>query len=202
MIKEYMLSDTVKKEEIDSDSSVVLSDVIRNDCVCEVAQKYLELCESMDNGELQKEQILNKVSLPADLMAVEKGVEILVKAYDNALQNSDVAVCADIKDELKSMSEFYLEKVSDAYFSASNILLDASAVEESQLEQFKNSCNSLKSIYLSWPFSENKSDVGAFFEMVDKYSKNAENSTHCSKHAGRSNNVSDYMNFSSHQRGM
>ena len=201
-----MLKYTIAANEVnDSDFSrdiSVLSKVSQNNCVLKTAQKYLNLCDNLDKGVLQQEQSSEIISLPADLMAVEQGVSVLCDVYACGLGTKQNDVCADIKNELKKMSGFYFEKVADAYFSASNILLDAQNVDKDELKQMAESCNSLKNVYLSWPIDENKSDLLAFFEKVDTYSHNfdVKNSLGSSKKVGRTN-VADYMNFSPYQRG-
>ena len=202
-----MLKYTIAANEVtDSDFSrdiSVLSKVNQNNCVLKTAQKYLNLCDNLDKGIFQQEQSSEIISLPADLMAVEQGVSVLCDVYASDLGAKQKQVCADIKNELKKMSGFYFEKVADAYFSASNILLDAQNVDKDELNQLAQSCNSLKNVYLSWPMEENKSDLLAFFEKVDAYSHDFDikSSVGSSKKVGRTN-VADYMSFSLHQRGM
>ena len=200
----YTISEKEQRNPDFSGDISVLSKVNQNNCVLERAQRYLDLCVDLDKCVLQQEQSVGKVSLPADLMAVEQGISVLCDVYACGIGAKQKDVRSDIKEELKKMSGFYFEKVADAYFSACNILLDAKDVDKDELKQIAKSCNSLKDVYLHWPMDESKSDVLAFFEKVNTYSHDFDigNSVGFSKKAKKMNNMTDYMNFSSHQRGV
>ncbi|MBP5534549.1 MAG: hypothetical protein J6Y03_03485 [Alphaproteobacteria bacterium] len=208
----YMMSSSGEKCPDYSGDFSVLSKVDQNNCVLETAQKYLNLCDGLDNGVLQRDKLTSKVSLPADLMAVEQGISVLCDVYACAWDKKEYNVCVDIREELKKISGFYLVKLSDAYFSAGNILLDAkgkantedefeSLAGKDEIKPLAQSYNSLKNIYGHWPMIEVKSDLLTFFEKVDSYSHDfdIENSIASSKKVGRSENKTDYV-ISSHQR--
>ena len=80
-------------------------------------------------------------------------------------------MCTDIDNQLKKLSGFYQEKLEDAYFSACNILFDASDMNPEELEQLVQSSSLLKEEYFSWPVTEDKTDLFAFFEKVDIYAQ-------------------------------
>ena len=183
----------------------VLSKVNQNNCVLETAQKYLNLCNGLNNGVLQRDELATKVSLPADLMAVEQGISVLCNVYECAMGTKQTDVCTDIEKELKKMSDFYFKKVAGAYFSAGNILLDAkgkaeakdefeSLAQKDEIEPLAKSYNSLKNVYGCWPLTKCESDLLEFFEKVNSYSHNfdVENPVASSKKVGKTK-VADYM---------
>ena len=206
MLKCTMIVNQENAEDGMSAGSGICVKVNQNNNIGKIAQEYLNLCGNLDKGVLQKDQLAKDISLPADLMAVEKGVAVLCDAYDCALKENKGNVCADIKEELKKMSGFYQEKVADAYFSACNILLDADGMDKNELKVLSRSCHSLQNVYdtyLDCSFGKSENDLPNFFEKVDTYSRifDLENPNGSAKKVG--NKTTDrYIDFVSHQRTM
>ena len=214
MLKHVMAVSKEKNPDYSRDFSV-LSKVNQNNCVLEAAQKYLNLRDGLNKGVLQHDELAPKVSLPADLMAVEQGISVLCNAYKSAMETKQTDVCANIEKELNEISDFYFEKVSEAYFSAGNILLNAQGEEEAEsgvealakndeIKPLAESYKSLKNMYAGWPVTEpmtecKKTDLSKFLKVVEAF--NVGNSMASSKKVGKTK-VADYRNLSSLQRVM
>ena len=148
--------------------------VVQNDSVLSCAQNYLGLCENLPKRAVSHSfQIRNVGNLPDDLLAVERGVEVLCAAYETASFNQNSEICRDIEKELFSLSAFYQKQVANAYFSACNILLDAddAADKPEILKQLKESRNALQAVHCAWPEVEEIYCPASFFEKVDAYGR-------------------------------
>ncbi len=152
-----------------------LAKVAENGDVLKCARNYLALCDALAQGKTvhSKEVVLN-AALPSDLKAVENGVLILCSVYVQARSMQRTDICADIQKELTDLSGFYQNKVAQAYFSASNILLDAWDFKTDVLKKMHQCRDDLQNMHFSWPTDEDKSDLSAFFKKVDMYNQCAE----------------------------
>ena len=153
---------------------VPFSRVFQNNNVLKCAQNYLELCSDLDKKASEYSVGFSKnTDLPTDLRSVENGVSVLCAAYAQASGNKNSEVCKDVADELTSLSSFYQEKVAEAYFSASNILLDAHDVADKAdvLDSLRQSRRSLQQVHAAWPTTKDDKSLTSFFEKVDYYGR-------------------------------
>ena len=157
-----------------SDFRSVFVDSIRNDAVLACAKNYLDLSENLHKKEkTYSPELLNAANLPEDLQQVERGVEILCATYVTAANNQTKEVCQDVERELNSLSSFYQHKVTQAYVSACNILLDADDMLERPevLKQLKQSRDALQKMHYNWPVVDDDISLTHFFEKVDYYGR-------------------------------
>ena len=154
--------------------------VAENNNVLKCAQNYLQLSESF--AQKAAEHVAPSMPLPADLAGVEHGVSVMCTTYAAAKSKQNAAVCADIEKQIKSLSGFYQKKVAQAYFSASNILLDA---HDSSAEMLVTNRDSLKELHLTWPTDEDESNLPSFLEKVAMYERDLENSIYPEKRTVR-----------------
>lgn len=157
--------------------------VAENNNVLKCAQNYLQLSESF--AQKAAEYVAPSMPLPADLAGVEHGVSVMCTAYAAAKSKQNAAVCDDIEKQIKSLSGFYQKKVAQAYFSASNILLDAHDSSAEILKMLVTNRDSLKELHLTWPTDEDDSNLPNFLEKVAMYERDSENSIHPEKRTVR-----------------
>lgn len=157
--------------------------VAENNNVLKCAQNYLKLSESF--AQKAAEYVVPSMPLPADLAGVEHGVSVMCTAYAAAKSKQNAAVCADIEKQIKSLSGFYQKKVAQAYFSASNILLDAHDSSAEILKMLVTNRDSLKELHLTWPTDEDESNLPNFLEKVAMYERDSENSIYPEKRTVR-----------------
>ena len=167
-----VLNMDAQDESHSSSFGVPYARVIQNDAVLACAQNYLQLCENLpETADSHLIKIANVGNLPDELLKVERGIEILCAAYTTALRNRNTEVCNDVEQELRSLSGFYQKQVAQAYFSASNILLDADEVANKPdiLKQLKHSRNALQEVHYAWPENAQDKELTSFFEKVEAY---------------------------------
>lgn len=146
--------------------------VMRNAHVLKAAQSYLLLRQDLA-GEAEKKSLDCSYSISSELGQVEKGVSILCAAYMQGVETSNAEVCADIEGEVASLSGFYQKQVAEAYFSACNIVFDATDAAERPdlMKQLVSWRDSLQKLHFAWPTDTDESNMPRFNEKVDTYGR-------------------------------